>query len=305
MTRPVPDRRRRPCGSSARASRTSPASALDAAAGSSAVLGRGDDVPARPPASTCSCSPCPTRPSPRWRAAGRRPLRRRSSPTSPARSGSTVLAPHAAPGRRCTRSCRCPTPTIGAARLGGGAWFGSPPTATRSPPTSSPTSAAAPSPSPRRDRARYHAAAAIAANHLVALLGQVERVAGPIGVPLDAYLDLARGAVDNVAALGPAAALTGPVARGDEATMARHRAALPPEEVAAYDAGVALCRQLLETSVAVTEVHETIASFRAALAPAAAVGRVRADDGLPARGHRSLLDAARRRQRRRRPRRSS
>ena len=32
---------------------------------------------------------------------------------------------------------------------------------------------------------RYHAAAAIAANHLVALLGQVERVASSIGAPLD------------------------------------------------------------------------------------------------------------------------
>src|SRR5262249_23299886 len=38
------------------------------------------------------------------------------------------------------------------------------------------------------DRATYHAAAVIASNHVVALLGQVERVAATIGVPLDAYL---------------------------------------------------------------------------------------------------------------------
>src|SRR4029079_18402202 len=61
------------------------------------------------------------------------------------------------------------------------------------------------------DRAAYHAAACIASNHLVALLGQVERVAGSAGVPLEAYLDLVRQTVDNVAALGPADALTGPV----------------------------------------------------------------------------------------------
>ena len=49
------------------------------------------------------------------------------------------------------------------------------------------------------DRAAYHAAAVIASNHLVALLGQVERVAATAGVPLDAYLDLVRATVDNVA----------------------------------------------------------------------------------------------------------
>lgn len=86
------------------------------------------------------------------------------------------------------------------------------------------------------DWVRYHAAAAIAANHLVGLLGQVERVAATIGAPLDAYLELARGALDDVAALGPAAALTGPVRRGDTATVQRHLDALPEAERAAYRA---------------------------------------------------------------------
>ncbi len=84
------------------------------------------------------------------------------------------------------------------------------------------------------DRVVYHAAAAIAANHLVALMGQVERVAASVGVPLEAYLDLARGALDNVEAVGPEAALTGPVARDDWATVARHLDALPADERAAY-----------------------------------------------------------------------
>lgn len=94
------------------------------------------------------------------------------------------------------------------------------------------------------DRARYHAAAAMAANHVVALLGQVERVAASIGVPLEAFLALTRTAVDNVAALGPAAALTGPVKRGEEATIARHRAALPAGELDGYDAMVREARKL-------------------------------------------------------------
>jgi len=94
------------------------------------------------------------------------------------------------------------------------------------------------------DRTRYHAAAVIASNHLVALLGQVERVA-PEGVPLVAFLALVRGTVDNVAALGPAGALTGPVARGDRATVEAHLAALPGAERPAYEAMAAEARKLV------------------------------------------------------------
>ena len=41
-----------------------------------------------------------------------------------------------------------------------------------------------------RSRTAYHAAASIAANHMVALIGQVERVAASVGLPLDAFADL-------------------------------------------------------------------------------------------------------------------
>lgn len=94
-------------------------------------------------------------------------------------------------------------------------------------------------------RTTYHAAAVIASNHLVALLGSVERVAAEAGVPLAAFLDLVRGTVDNVELLGPAAALTGPAARGDWATVARHRQAIPPGEVESYDALTAAAVRLL------------------------------------------------------------
>lgn len=93
-------------------------------------------------------------------------------------------------------------------------------------------------------RAQYHAAATIAANHVVALMGQVERVATTAGLPVDAFVALARMALDDVAALGPAGALTGPAARGDHQTLARHRAALCPDERSAYDAGAALASRL-------------------------------------------------------------
>jgi predicted short-subunit dehydrogenase-like oxidoreductase (DUF2520 family) len=45
-----------------------------------------------------------------------------------------------------------------------------------------------------------------------------------------------RASIDNVGALGAGDALTGPVARGDVETVARHLHALPPDERAAYRA---------------------------------------------------------------------
>jgi len=93
-------------------------------------------------------------------------------------------------------------------------------------------------------RAAYHAAASIAANHLVALMGQVQRVGQAAGIPFEAYLDLARAALDNVADLGPHEALTGPVARGDEVTVQRHLDALPDDERPAYEAMAAAARRL-------------------------------------------------------------
>ncbi|MFN7148771.1 MAG: Rossmann-like and DUF2520 domain-containing protein [Microthrixaceae bacterium] len=84
------------------------------------------------------------------------------------------------------------------------------------------------------DRTIYHAAAVVASNHLVALMGQVQRLAESVDVPLEAYLDLAVGALANVVATDPATALTGPVARGDWATVRRHLDALPEQERDAY-----------------------------------------------------------------------
>ena len=96
------------------------------------------------------------------------------------------------------------------------------------------------------DRGAYHAAAAVASNHLVALMGQVERIAAGLSIPAEAYHDLARASLDNVIALGPEAALTGPVARGDWETVARHLAALDPSEVDAYRALAAAARRLVD-----------------------------------------------------------
>ena len=93
-------------------------------------------------------------------------------------------------------------------------------------------------------RALYHATAAVSANHLVALLGQVERLADQVGVPVQAFLDLARGSFDDVVAHGAAAALTGPAARGDHTTLDAHRVALPPSERGLYDTLVVAAQHL-------------------------------------------------------------
>jgi predicted short-subunit dehydrogenase-like oxidoreductase (DUF2520 family) len=91
------------------------------------------------------------------------------------------------------------------------------------------------------DRARYHASAVLASNALVALLGEAASLWTAFGwtreQALAALLPLAQGAVDNVAALGLPDALTGPVERGDRATVERHLAALadaPPRVSEVY-----------------------------------------------------------------------
>jgi predicted short-subunit dehydrogenase-like oxidoreductase (DUF2520 family) len=91
------------------------------------------------------------------------------------------------------------------------------------------------------DRVRYHAAACIASNHLVALLDQVERVAP---VPLEAFLPLVLATFENVTATGPEAALTGPVSRGDVETVRGHLDALPEADRPAYRELARLAHQL-------------------------------------------------------------
>ena len=75
----------------------------------------------------------------------------------------------------------------------------------------------------------YHAGAVMAANYTVALAGVAERLALEAGVPPSTaarlYLPLVRGAAANLE-LGPAAALTGPIRRGDTRTIAAHLLAL-------------------------------------------------------------------------------
>lgn len=102
-----------------------------------------------------------------------------------------------------------------------------------------------------RDRTAYHAAASVASNFLVALEAAAERLASTVGVDRRLLVPLVRATVENWAALGPERALTGPVVRGDEATVEAQRAAIAertPELVELFDALVETTRELAQTA---------------------------------------------------------
>ena len=93
---------------------------------------------------------------------------------------------------------------------------------------------------PEESRATYHAAAAMASNLLVALEESAAELLERIGVAdaRELLAPIVRRTTANWVELGPAA-LTGPIARGDRATVQRHRIALAdtaPELVRVYDA---------------------------------------------------------------------
>ena len=83
------------------------------------------------------------------------------------------------------------------------------------------------------DRTRYHLAATLASNGLVALMGAVADVLATFGIERDEAAalmgPLLEGTLGNLRAGTPESALTGPVARGDAETVARHGAALTGE----------------------------------------------------------------------------
>lgn len=76
----------------------------------------------------------------------------------------------------------------------------------------------------------YHAAAVFGANYLVTLLGVARDCYVEAGIPAEIALallaPLARETIDNVFRLGPEGALTGPIARGDNATVSRQQQAV-------------------------------------------------------------------------------
>ncbi|NLN87402.1 MAG: DUF2520 domain-containing protein [Syntrophomonadaceae bacterium] len=72
----------------------------------------------------------------------------------------------------------------------------------------------------------YHAGACVVSNYLVALIDLGARLLEATGISADlssqALMPLVRGTLSNIEKVGIPVALTGPIARGDVATVARH-----------------------------------------------------------------------------------
>jgi predicted short-subunit dehydrogenase-like oxidoreductase (DUF2520 family) len=89
----------------------------------------------------------------------------------------------------------------------------------------------------------YHAASVFASNYLTTVLDAALRAYQAAGIPADVARELARPLASetlaNVFRLGPETALSGPIARGDTATVARQQAAVrawDPAAGALYEA---------------------------------------------------------------------
>jgi len=76
----------------------------------------------------------------------------------------------------------------------------------------------------------YHAGACVVSNYLVTLIDLGGRLLEKAGIPADqahrALMPLVRGTLNNIEKIGIPKALTGPIARGDIATISKHLACM-------------------------------------------------------------------------------
>jgi predicted short-subunit dehydrogenase-like oxidoreductase (DUF2520 family) len=94
----------------------------------------------------------------------------------------------------------------------------------------------------------YHAAAAASANFVLAALNVAEGLFDAAEVPFEAAIPLVDAIVENAFALGPQAALTGPIARGDVATVVRQLEAVQAVSPEFYEQFVSLARVTARTA---------------------------------------------------------
>jgi predicted short-subunit dehydrogenase-like oxidoreductase (DUF2520 family) len=103
---------------------------------------------------------------------------------------------------------------------------------------------------PEENRALYHAALAFAANHIVTLVAQSADLLKHAGAdnPNRMLAPLLSAALDNALRFGDNG-LTGPVARGDDGTIASHIAAIERSDPRAKSAYLALARLTADRAI--------------------------------------------------------
>lgn len=104
---------------------------------------------------------------------------------------------------------------------------------------------------PEESRALYHAALAFAGSHLAALVAEASDLLARAGAPQPGRMlgPLLGATLDNAVRLGDAS-LTGPVARGDDGSVAAHVAALGSASPGALKAYLALARLTADRALA-------------------------------------------------------
>jgi predicted short-subunit dehydrogenase-like oxidoreductase (DUF2520 family) len=120
---------------------------------------------------------------------------------------------------------------------------------------------------PTKAKAIYHAGAVFASNYLVVVEAVAQRLLRHAGLSdadaWEALKPLVEGTLENLSRVEPKAALTGPVARGDTATIERHLESLAIDDAKLYRA---LGRAVLELAQKQGMDEETAARVADALA---------------------------------------
>jgi predicted short-subunit dehydrogenase-like oxidoreductase (DUF2520 family) len=123
----------------------------------------------------------------------------------------------------------------------------------------------------KESKPAYHAAGALVAGHALALVEAATQILTQLGFPrrraVQTLLPLIKQMLDNFERLGPRAAWTGPVARGDSAVVAKHMKALrryPPEFQQSYAALARLAAHVLskQTGAKMRQLDRALQNFR-------------------------------------------
>lgn len=119
-----------------------------------------------------------------------------------------------------------------------------------------------------RDRALWHAAAVMTSNGIAALMSMGAALLAGVGVadPQDVLGPLAAGTVANVRALGRAGdAFTGPVVRGDRATVERHLSELTARFPTLRDEYALIARAIVAGAARTARIDDATARSMQAL----------------------------------------